>query len=156
MNIRAQSDVVSDVPARMVRIVVKDDVVVVPVPVSYIAEIERGNAEIKSAKPEAAGAASGKTPASFTANWTGETTVLPRMIKVKPGVVVTEIVSDPLSVMVDVGSFRMSLLIAERALGLVVRRAFIGWRSATRYVAMSDLVTSTTSSLFPAVTFVLC
>ena len=55
VDVGAQSDVVGEIPARVVGIVIDDDVVAVPIPVVDVSQVKRSNAEVEAAKPEAVG-----------------------------------------------------------------------------------------------------
>lgn len=58
MNVRSESNVIGEVPAEMIRVIVNHDVVAIPVPVVAVSGVKGRNVEIESAKPEAAGTAS--------------------------------------------------------------------------------------------------
>ncbi len=68
-------------------------------------------------EPEAAGAATAKTPDVSASEATRETPVLPRMIEVIARVVSAGVMADP-GFAVDVGSVRVARLVAEIAIGL--------------------------------------
>ena len=108
MNVGAQTNVVGQVPADMVGIVVNHNIVPGPVPAIAIGIIGRSDAEIETAKPESIPAASGKVPYVVAADPPGKVAVLPRMIEVVTGVTRAAFMPHPLAVSVNVGSVRMT------------------------------------------------
>ncbi len=107
VNVSTQPDVVRQVPAHVVRIIVNHDVVAVPIPVAAVLIIVGGHAEIKAIKPEAAGSSAGQVPAVACTDSAVKVAVRPRMIQVVVRVVVAGVVSHPLAIGVDVWGFRM-------------------------------------------------
>ena len=137
----------------MIGVVIEDDVIAGPVPIADIADIHRCDAEVESAEPEAAGVASDQAPAMGMADPAGEAAVFPGMVEVEAGVVAAGIVADPLTVVMDVRSFGMTFLIAERwvsfgrmrfgrMVGLrgALHRAVRGRRPLTRNVTSTNRV----------------
>src|SRR5271169_3949927 len=76
MNVGAQPDVVSEIPAVVVGIFVDHDIVAVPEPVIAIGQVKRGDAEVVAAKPETAGIASLNAPAVSAAKAAVEAAML--------------------------------------------------------------------------------
>lgn len=140
MDISTQPHVVSKVPANVVWIFEDGDIVAIPGPVTAVADIEIGNAEVESAEPEAARSSASETPYMATAEASGEMAVLPWMVKMETGVVASIIVADPLAVSVDVGSLGMTFLVAEILFrGTLMRRRGVGWcRTVTGNVTAAD------------------
>ena len=123
MDISTEPNVVGQVPAIVIRIVIDDDVVTVPGPVATEAKIDRSDAEVESAEPEAAWTPAGKMPPVTVPNSAWKVAVLPRMVKMEAGVIAPIVVADPLSVSVNVGSFGMTFLVAKILFGrILVRR----------------------------------
>jgi len=139
----------------VIGVVVEHDVVGIPIPVVDVTDIKGSDAEVEASEPEAARATSSETPAAFAANRSGEATVLPRAVEMELRVIAAEVVSDPLAVVVDVGSFRMTFSIAKRALSLVMRSAVIGWRAAVGDISVAELISSSTIPKVSAATSLL-
>src|SRR5271167_1459087 len=57
MDVGSEAHVVGQVPAIVVRILVDNDVVAGPIPITAESKVDRGNAPVPSAKPEPAWAA---------------------------------------------------------------------------------------------------
>lgn len=110
MNVRAEPHVVGKIPAHIVGILVDHDLIAIPKPITAVADIDRGDTEIKSAKPETAGTASGKPPDVMRAKATTEVAMLPRMIEMQFG---SWPMSDPRAVVVYVRRFRMTFRITK-------------------------------------------
>jgi hypothetical protein len=53
MHVDTESDVVREIPAEVVWVIVDHDVIVIPIPVIHIGQVERGDAEVVPAEPEA-------------------------------------------------------------------------------------------------------
>ena len=130
VDVCAKSYVVGEVPAFVVGIVVDDDVVAIPEPVVAEAEVIGRDAEIKTAEPEATGAATAEVPDVAAADAAGEASVLPGMVEVVVNVVAASVMADPFAVGVDVRSVRVTGLVVEvtllRGCGCGMRRAC--WR----------------------------
>ena len=82
MDVGAQPDVKTEVPADMVRVFINHHLVGVPEPVVAEAILIGGNTEIETAKPEVFAAPSGQPPDVFAAKASCEVPMLPRMIEV--------------------------------------------------------------------------
>ena len=113
MNVSAQPDVVSQVPAIVIRVLVDHDIVTIPEPVITEVVVVGGNAEVETTKPETLPVSSSEPKDMAAAESTGKASVFPRMVEVVMGVTTAGIVSDPLVVCVNVGSFRMSPLVCK-------------------------------------------
>ena len=117
--IRSQPDVVGEVPAWIVGIIVQDDVVVVPLPVSAIIVVVRRNLKEEAAKLEALAVSAVKAPNVTRADGLREAAVFPRVVGMIVGVM--SLMSHPLVIFrVYVGSFRVAFLIAKAAPTLVL------------------------------------
>ena len=146
MDVGPQARVVSQVPAVVVGIFVDHDVVAAPVPVAAVADIERSHAELEAAEPEAAGTAPSEMSDMASAEPAGKVSVLPRVVKVKAGIIVALVMPNPLTVLVNVGSFRMAWAILKRTVGLGgMRRSLKRLRPVVGNVPTSDLVASVLS-----------
>lgn len=106
VNVGAEADVVSEVPADVVGILVDDDVVGIPKPVIAIGDVKGSDAEVEAAEPEAARTAAGEAPDVFGAEAGGEVAVRPRMIEMEAGVRGTLFMADPVPLCVDVRTDR--------------------------------------------------
>ena len=122
MNVGAQPDVVGKVPAVVVGIVVDHDVIIIPIPVIAIADVEGCDAEIVSAEPEAAGTTAPQTPDMAASDSKRKVAVLPGMVEMEVGVVASCVVADPAIVGMNVRGFGVAGLIAE---GLVLFRMLL-------------------------------
>ena len=116
MDVSSEPDVVGQVPARVIRVVIDRDVIAIPKPVIRVGNVVRGDRKIKTIEPETVGTASTKTPDMATAKASGEAPMFKRMIQMIASVVSTCVMADPLSVRMHVGSFRMPLPVAEMAI----------------------------------------
>jgi len=121
VNVGAEANVVSEVPAVVVGVFVDDDIVATPIPVAAKTEVERRDAEVEAAEPEAAGTASGKMPHVAAAETAGEVAVRPGMIEVVINASAL-FVSDPCAVVVNVRSFGMALDVFRRPGWSAMRR----------------------------------
>src|SRR5579859_3064576 len=118
VNVGAQSDVISQIPAVMVRVIVDHDVVAIPEPVIGVVVIGGRNAEVEPAKPEAIPAAALDAELVTPADAARKAAMLPRMIEMKAGIITARFVPDPLIVRVNVGSVRMPRFVIECAIWL--------------------------------------
>jgi len=96
----------------VVGVVVDYDLVVIPIPVTCVGEIERGKSEVEAVKPKAVGATSPDAPDVATAEAAGEAAMLEGTIEVVASVISSGVVSNPFAVVVDVGSFWVAWLVA--------------------------------------------
>lgn len=123
MDVSAEANVVGQVPAVVIGILVDDDLVGVPEPIVAVIEVRGRDGEIEAAEPEAFAIAAGDAPDVAAAEAAVEVAVLPRMIEMEAGVIAAGIVADPLTVGVDVRSFRVALPVGVVAtLGLLMLR----------------------------------
>lgn len=122
----------------MVGIFVDHDLVAVPEPVTAQGQVKGGDAESEAAKPKTTGAASGDAPDVSATEATGEPAVLPGMIEVEAGIASSGIVSNPLTVMVNVRSLRVTFLVRHGSGG----RAMRGRWTMLGNVAATDCVTA--------------
>lgn len=131
MDVGAEANVIGQVPAVVIGVLVDDDLVGVPEPIVAVAEVRGRDGEIEAAEPEAFAIAAGNAPDVAAAEAAVEAAVLPRMIEMEAGVIAAGIVADPLAVSVDVRSFRMALLVGVVAtvrllmLGLLMLRSLM-------------------------------
>jgi hypothetical protein len=108
----------------VIRIFVDHDRIAVPVPIINIVIIVWRNAEEPVVKPEAVAVSSSEVILMAASKAAGETAVLPGMIQMIVGIVAAGIVPDPSVIVVDVRSFRVTRLIAERPAVSFLRAAF--------------------------------
>lgn len=112
----AQPNVVGQIPADVVRIVIDDDVVAVPIPIAAITHIVGCNREEKAANAEAPRAAAAQSPYVAATDSSREATVLPRMVEVIMHVRSAGIVPDPTVVLgMHVWCLRMALFVGKCA-----------------------------------------
>lgn len=144
MHVRAQPDVISQVVARIVRVIIKNDVIAVPEPIIAIRNVRLCHLKEVAAETKAVRVASSKTPDMMRADRSPKAPVFPRMVKMKTRIM--PLMAYPaIIVCVDVGCFRMACLIAESGM----LRLSLSWirrgmrRSVCGRWAMSWNVTST-------------
>ena len=111
MYVSAQPDVEGQVIADVVRVVINHYLVVVPIPVGAIAIIVGSYTEKETAEPEAFAAPTTQVPHVPRADSAGKVTMLPRVVEMIVGIGGAGFMSDPLSVIVNVRSVRVSLRI---------------------------------------------
>lgn len=143
VHVRSEPDIIGEVPSYVIRVVIDDDIVAIPVPVAAIPHIESCNAEIESPKPEAARTTADQMPDMAPANSAREMAVFPGMVEVKAGIVGPVVMADPLSVVVDVGRFRMTLYVFGRRRRPTVARR----RTMLRNVPAPDRMAATMLSV---------
>jgi len=105
VDVSAEADVVGEVPAVMVWVVVDYDLVGAPGPVVAEGVVSGGRTEIETAEPEALAVATFDAPLVALADAAGEAAMLPGMIKMIMGIIAAGIVAYPLIVGVNVRSF---------------------------------------------------
>ena len=125
VNVGPQPDVVGEIPARMIGIIIDDDLIRIPEPVVAEGEIIGSNAEIETTEPEAAGAPTGESPPVLRAQAGSEVSVFPGMIDVVVGIVSSASVSDPLSVRMHVRSLGVPGLVAESSVLVFLVTTFL-------------------------------
>lgn len=113
MDIGAETDVIGQIKAHIVGIVVDNDVIVVPKPVAAIGIVVRRNLEEKTAYVKSIRGAAAQPPDVLSANAAAEASVFPGMIDVVVDIVASARMAYPAVIFrVDVGSFRMAFLVA--------------------------------------------
>ncbi len=137
MDIRSKTDVVSEVPADVIRIVVDHDVIGIPQPIVTETDIVRSDGEIESAEPETARASASEPPYMFAPKPSGEATMLPRMVDVVIGIAPSGVMTDPTLAIVDVRGVRMSFLLLELAMFLDRSGIFYSGRTVRGNVLMA-------------------
>jgi len=141
VNVRAEPDVICQIPADVVRVVVNHDLVGIPEPVVAEAKVIRGNAKKEAAKPKAARAASDDPPDVASADATWKMSVLPGMIEMVMGIIAAGIVADPVVTLdLDVRCVWVSgfLVVAAVRCGWN-RLSLIGTRAMSGNVAATNL-----------------
>jgi hypothetical protein len=133
VHVGSEAYVVGEIPARVVRIFVDDDLVGVPEPTIDIGQVVGGYAEVEAAKPEAGWAAAAQTPNMRRTKAGGEVPMLPGMVEMIVGIGGTGIVAYPV-VFIDVWGVGMAGVVYEVAVrwrgSAVGRRGSVGRRSA--------------------------
>src|SRR5579864_141704 len=86
MNVLAQPDVISEIPAGMVGIVVNHDIVAAPVPAIGVAIVVGGHTEIKTTEPETVTASPFNPVNMVAADFAPEVSVFPGMINMIVGI----------------------------------------------------------------------
>ena len=127
MNVGTQPLVISQIPAIVVWVLIDHDLVAIPEPVIAEVEVVCGDAEVETTKPETLPVSSSQAEDMAAAESASKASVFPRMIDVVVGIITAGIMSDPLIVRVNVGSFRMSPLVRKSAVFLSGRLVVPGW-----------------------------
>jgi hypothetical protein len=112
VDVGAKADVVGQIVAFVVGIVVDDDLVAAPVPPGAVAYVKGSNTPEEAVEAEAVGSAAVEMPDVAATDAAGEMAVLPGVIEMVVGVVFTGVVTDPLAVVMNVGRFGMARFIA--------------------------------------------
>jgi hypothetical protein len=132
VDIGPETDVVGEVPAVVIRVVVDYDLIGAPIPVTAVAEIVRRYAEEESVKPEAVGASSAKAPDVPAANSTRKASIRPGTIEMIMRVTASRVMANPLvTPRVYVRSIGMAPFVAVRR-PIFGRSAVIATTSAIR------------------------
>jgi len=137
VHIRAKPDVISQVVARIVRIIIKNDVIAVPEPIIAINDVRVCHFKEVSAKTKAVWIATSKAPDMMRTNGSPKVPVFPWMVKMKTRIM--PLMAYPaIIICVNVRRFRMAWLIAEsRMVWLALSwmrnwmRRSVRWRWAT-------------------------
>jgi hypothetical protein len=111
VDVSSRAGIVSQVPARVIRIFVDHDIIAVPVPIVDVTVIEWRDPEIESVKPKTVPVAATQVEHMAGTETACEVPVLPWMILMKTWVVAALIMSNPLIVSVNVRRVRMPGLI---------------------------------------------
>jgi len=112
--IGSKSNIISKIPARMVRIVVEHDVVGVPDPVHSVRNVIRCDAELITGKPEAVRSSTFKTVNVARPDFCQKASMLPGSIETVVTIVAACVVADPsIVVCVNVRHFGMGVLVAK-------------------------------------------
>src|ERR1035437_2072205 len=113
VHVNARANVVGEVVTFVIRVVVDDDLIAIPVPAMREHDVAGGDAEIEAANPEADGSTPGESPNVARAEAAGEAAVLPRMVEIEANVGATRIVADPMVTAIHVRSLGMAGAIAQ-------------------------------------------
>ena len=124
VDVGASSRVVGQIPAVVVRIVVDNNGIAVPVPVIGVVVIVGSYAEVEAAKPKALAVSSSQTVFMTAAKAACEAAMFPGMIQVIVRVAAAGIVAHPIVIVVDVRRVGMIGPIAEGAT-VVLRTAVL-------------------------------
>lgn len=112
VNVRPQPHIVGQIPSNVIRIVVDDDIIRVPVPLAAIAYVVGSDAEEEPTEPETARTTSCEVPNVTRAKPSREMPVLPGMIEVVVRIIPTRVVPNPL-IAIDVRGVRVPRRFAE-------------------------------------------
>ena len=161
--IGAKANVVGEIPAIVVGIVVDHDLVAVPIPIVAVGIVIGCDAEIEAAEPEAFAIAAGDAPDVAAANAPGEAAMLPDTIEMIVGIIAAGIVADPLVIVVNVRSVGMIPFIGIswgllHVVAIVLPRVILlpgGRRAMRRNVASTDILGLFARMLLPAMISVL-
>lgn len=138
MDVGTETDVVGQIPADVVGVVVDDDVVRIPKPAITVAHIVGSDGEVETAEPEAARASSSEMPDVAATDATGEVAMLPGMVEMIVNVVASGVVADPGFAAVDVWGVGMASAIVEMPVFFRCVRSF-----DVRGTALGNVVVAT-------------
>jgi hypothetical protein len=130
----------------MVRIFIKHDLVTAPIPAVAIRQVVRGDSKIKSAKEEPIRAATIKTPHMPRAEPTVEMPIFPRMVEMIVFIVGSGVMSNPVPIIMNMRSIRVTRSVLEVPIHLHFRRAMkwfgtVSWsRRRTSTVASATML----------------
>jgi hypothetical protein len=119
VNIRAEPRVVAQIPADVIRVVIDHNVVTIPEPAIHKAQVVGGDAEIESVEEEPVRTSTSKMPNVAFPNASREAAMLKRTVEMVMRVVAAGVMSNPLIVGVNVGSFGMACLVGSEATTLL-------------------------------------
>ena len=139
VDVGSEPDVISQVPADVIGIVVDDDVVRIPEPAVTEANVIGSDREVETAKPEAARTTASKAPHMAATETTGESAMFPWMIQVVMSVAAASIMAHPFSAVVYVRSIGMSFPVVEVAVFLSLMR-----RGRSRRTVPGDVLAAAT------------
>ena len=123
VDIGSEPGVVSQIPARVIWIVIYHDVVAVPQPIVGVVVVVRRDAPVKAAEPEAVAASAFDAVDVVATNFTAEVSVCPYVILMVARVVTARVMADPLIVLsMHVRSFGMAWLVAIGGMPLFATR----------------------------------
>ena len=108
VNVRSQPHVISQVPARVIRIFVNHNLIGIPEPPVAVSDIGGRHAEVKTIEPEAAGTAARQVPYVAWPEAAGKVPMFEGMVQMISGVIRPGIVAYPFIACVHVGSVRMA------------------------------------------------
>ena len=122
MDVNTETHVISEVPPRVIRVVVKDDIVAVPIPAIAVGNVIGRDTEIESSEPEAVWTSANQPPYMVSADLSREVSVFPGMVEVIVCVSRACMTHPAVIVGVNVRRFGMSGLISEILALIVVGR----------------------------------
>ena len=127
MNVSPEARVVSQIPPRMIGIVINYDIVPVPIPITHVIVIKRCDAPIEIVKEEALAVAAAQMPDVAAPDAGGEPPLFKRTIQMKARIVAALIMADPLVALhVNMRRFRMASPVIKSSRGrlLLLSSAF--------------------------------
>src|ERR1700687_1882787 len=95
MKVSSEAGVIGQIPAIVIRILIDDDVVAIPVPAITESEIGGSNAPVPAVEPESTGTSASEMPPVRRTKSTSEATMLKGAIDTVVSVVAAGIMSDP-------------------------------------------------------------
>jgi hypothetical protein len=125
VGVYTETAIVGQIPTHVVRIIINHDWIRIPEPAAAKGDIEGRNTPSPAIEPEAAWTATAQMPDMTSSNAAGEATVLPRMIEMIIGVVTSCVMTNPLTVVVNVRRFRVAFAVGVtrlRSLGVRISR----------------------------------
>jgi hypothetical protein len=121
--------------------VVEDaDIVAVPIPIAAVAGIDRRDVEVITTEPEPSRAASLQAPDMPVPETAVKTAVLPGVVDMEADILAPVVVTDPLSVAMDMRSFGMIVTIATETLVRLVGIPVVGCRTVVRNVSATHIM----------------
>jgi hypothetical protein len=149
VGIGPKPDVIGEVPADVIGIVVDDDIVRIPEPAVTETNVVGSHGEEEASEPEAAGTSASEMPHMAATEATAEAAMLPGMIHVVMNVAAAGIVTDPFSTVVDVRSVGMPSPVVEVAVFLGCMRGGYSGRTVPGniFTPSADLWPATASMM---------
>jgi hypothetical protein len=117
VHIDAETGVVGEIVAGIVRIGIEDDVVRVPVPAVAIGDVSRSDAEEESAEAEAGGTSAAETPYLACPGGTRKVAMLPGVVEVVAGVIGGNVADPAIVAGIDVGGGGVTRLVRLATFG---------------------------------------
>jgi hypothetical protein len=136
VDVGSEADVIGEVPAFVVRVVIDYDLIGVPIPATGVAVIVGRDAPEESVKPEALGTSSSEMPNMSAADSPVEASVFPGTVEMIVSIVAPGVMPDPAIIRVYVRSLGMSWLVAER-------RPVRSWSAVVVATAVVNMVVTT-------------
>jgi hypothetical protein len=116
VDIRAQTHVIGEIPAWMIWVIIKHDVIRIPHPIAAVRDVVRSDGEKPAFNGKPRWAAAMNSPDVVSPHNTREVAALPGMVEMVMRIIAAAIMSDPAVIFgVDVRRFRVPLHVVKLA-----------------------------------------